>query len=188
MNEENEATQTTQEEVLNFFRALVNVDRLKIAGLLGMEALSNEELSQRLGLRPADTYNHISYLVHFNIVKTDGKVYKLDIGALESLSRRVLANSQSKPSPEDFEGEAFDRKVLSDFLTKDGRIKALPMQNKKLMVILRHIVPNFEPGTKYPEKQVNELLRRFFDDPASLRRYLVDTGLLKRENGIYWRA
>jgi hypothetical protein len=185
MDEKNE---TTQEEVLNFFRALVNVDRLKIAGLLGMEALSNEELSQRLGLRPADTYNHLSCLVHFNIVKTDGKVYRLDTHALEALSRRVLANSHPKPSPEDFEGEAFDRRVLSDFLTTDGRIKALPMQNKKLTVILRHILPNFEPGMKYPEKQVNELLRRYFDDPASLRRYLVDYGMLKRENGIYWKA
>ena len=80
----NNETETTQEEVLNFFRALVNVDRLKIAGLLGMEALSNEELSQRLGLRPADTFNHLSSLVHFNIVKTDGKVYQLDTRALES--------------------------------------------------------------------------------------------------------
>jgi hypothetical protein len=185
MDEKNE---TTQDEILNFFTTMVNVDRLKIAGLLGLEALSNEELSKRLGLRPAEVYNHLGNLVHGGLVKTDGKVYKLDTEALEALSRRVLANSRPKPSPEEFEGEAFDRKVLSDFMTTEGRIKALPSQNKKLMAILRHVLPSFEPGVRYPEKQVNELLRRFFDDTASLRRYLVDYGLLRRENGVYWRS
>jgi len=183
-----EKNNTTQDEVLNFFKTLVNVDRLKIAGLLGLEALSNEELSKRLGLRPAEAYNHLSYLVHSGLVKTDGKVYKLDTEALEALSRRVLANSHPKPSPEEFEGEAFDRKVLSDFLTTDGRLKALPSQNKKLMVIMRHILPGFSPGVQYSEKQVNEILRRFYEDTASLRRYLVDYGMLKREKGLYWRA
>jgi len=54
------------------------------------------------------------------------------------------------------------------------------------MVILRHAVKFFEPGTRYPEKQVNEILVHFHEDTASLRRYMVDLDLLKREKGIYW--
>jgi hypothetical protein len=45
----------------------------------------------------------------------------------------------------------------------------------------------FEPGQRYPEKQVNELLRRYHDDTASLRRYMVDNQLLARDKGEYWR-
>ena len=35
---------------------------------------------------------------------------------------------------------------------------------------------------------MNDLLRDFHDDTASLRRYLVDEGLLEREAGVYRRA
>jgi hypothetical protein len=32
------------------------------------------------------------------------------------------------------------------------------------------------------------MLRKWHDDTAALRRYLVDEGLLDREAGEYWRA
>jgi hypothetical protein len=32
------------------------------------------------------------------------------------------------------------------------------------------------------------LLRSFHDDVAALRRYLVDSGFLSREDGVYWRS
>ena len=180
--------ETIQNEVLDFFKTFSNAERLKIAGLLGMEPLSMEKVAERLKIRTAEAYNQLSYLVHSGLVKTDGKVYMLDKDALEALSRRVLANSRPKPSLEEFEGEAFDKKVLSDFLTPEGRLKALPMQNKKLMVILRYVLPRFASGERYSEKQVNEILHSFFDDTASLRRYLVDNNMLQRDKGIYWRA
>ncbi|MEV0203527.1 DUF2087 domain-containing protein [Nonomuraea sp. NPDC050691] len=31
-------------------------------------------------------------------------------------------------------------------------------------------------------------LRAFHDDYAALRRYLVDEGLLSREDNVYWRS
>jgi len=46
----------------------------------------------------------------------------------------------------------------------------------------------FEPGVKYPERDVNAILRAWHDDHAALRRYLVDEGLLDREGGQYWRS
>lgn len=183
----NETNETIQNEVLDFFKTLSNVERLKIAGLLSMEKLSLEQVAERLKARTAEVYNQLSYLVHSGLVKTDGKIYAFDKESLEALSRRVLANSRPKTSPEEFEGEAFDRKVLSDFLTPDGRLKALPVQNKKLLVVLRHAANRFTSGEQYSEKQVNEILRGFFEDTASLRRYLVDNQLLKRDKGIYWR-
>ena len=40
----------------------------------------------------------------------------------------------------------------------------------------------------YPEAEVNDVLRRYHDDYAALRRYLVDEGFLTREAGVYWRS
>jgi hypothetical protein len=80
--------------------------------------------------------------------------------------------------------------VLADFSGRDGRLKTLPAQRKKLEVILRHVVRAFEPGLKYSEKQVNEILARFHADTATLRRELVGSGLMGRAGGggNYWKV
>jgi hypothetical protein len=78
--------------------------------------------------------------------------------------------------------------VLRTFIV-DGRIPSMPSAWAKRRVVLEHIVLAFEPGVKYPEKEVNAILRAWHDDYAALRRYLVDEGLLDRQNGgEYWRT
>jgi hypothetical protein len=65
----------------------------------------------------------------------------------------------------------------------------IPSQRKKLEAILRYIVKAFEVGKRYSEKQVNDILARYHEDTATLRRELVGYGLMKREGGggAYWR-
>jgi hypothetical protein len=47
---------------------------------------------------------------------------------------------------------------------------------------------SIEPGRDHDEKSVNERLRPYSDDVATLRRYLVDEGLVaRRPPGIYRR-
>ncbi len=47
----------------------------------------------------------------------------------------------------------------------------------------------FEPGRRYSELAVNEILKSVYDDHATLRRYLVDEELLSRTpGGTYWRS
>lgn len=47
----------------------------------------------------------------------------------------------------------------------------------------------FEPGRRYQETAVNEILSGTCDDHAAMRRYLVDYGLLSRTpDGTYWRS
>ena len=53
---------------------------------------------------------------------------------------------------------------------------------------LTRLALEFEPGMRYPEREVNQILRRFHPDYAALRRYLVDEGLLSRGEGEYWRS
>ncbi len=81
------------------------------------------------------------------------------------------------------------RKVLAAYLNADGSLKQIPAPGAKLVVILEYLLAAFEPGAQYTEKDVNAILRRFHSDPATLRRALVDAGLLKRESdgSRYWR-
>ena len=77
---------------------------------------------------------------------------------------------------------------MANFSDPDRRIKALPAQQKKLLAVLRHVARSFKPGVRYPEKQVNEILKQFSDDTATLRRLLVDFSFLARQGGggEYW--
>ena len=87
-------------------------------------------------------------------------------------------------TPEDPE---FERRVFANF-TRDGRILQLPARHRKRMVLLRWLAEQFRPGERYAEAQVSELLGRYFDDYATLRRLLVDNELMQRKAGLYWRA
>jgi len=80
------------------------------------------------------------------------------------------------------------KKILDTFV-KDGRLVAIPARAGKRRVILEHIACEFEPGVKFTEKEVNAVLSRFYEeDYVSLRRYLIDTGLMERAGGFYWRS
>jgi hypothetical protein len=79
-------------------------------------------------------------------------------------------------------------KVLNTFI-QDGRLVSMPARAAKRRVVLEHIVTVFEPGVRIPEREVDAALRSFYEeDWVSLRRYLIDTGLMARENGVYWRT
>ncbi len=177
---------TNQDDLLKFMKSLADARRLKIAGLLGVEALTPSQVAERLGMDSAEVEQHLEQLAAAGLAHREGSVYRLDSQALEKLTRQVLA--QSHPPAPQFDGDEFEVKTLRAYLSRDGTLKAIPTQHKKLMVILEHLVKNFEPGVQYPESQVNQTLRKFHEDTAALRRYMVDNGLLKREKGIYWRT
>jgi hypothetical protein len=174
-------------EILEFFKTMVDADRLRIAGLLGVETMTPVQLSQRLHIPPAKVVTHLERLETAGLVHQRDDGYQLDRKALEGLARRNMAGRRPQPKIKAFDGDDFDQKVVRDFMGPDGKFKSLPMQQKKFMSVLRYVVNAFDPGVAYTEKQVNEMLKRYHPDSASLRRGLVDTGMVTREKGIYCR-
>jgi len=181
------------EELVGFFKALADSNRLKILGLLAQRPYSGEELSALLDLKASTVSHHLSKLAEAGLVtaRAEGyySVYELDRKALEATTRNLFSNERMIEAAVDVDIDAYDHKVLSDYLLPDGRLKTIPAQRKKLEAILRHIAKAFELGKRYSEKQVNEILTRFHEDTASLRRELAGYGLLAREGGggEYWR-
>ncbi|MBE0697186.1 MAG: DUF2087 domain-containing protein [Anaerolineaceae bacterium] len=94
----------------------------------------------------------------------------------------------AEASSNDEDAADFERTVVKNYSLPDGRLKEIPTQEKKLLAILKHVVQVFEPGVRYSEKQVNDALKRFHPDSATLRRALVDRHMIERElNGAaYW--
>jgi len=72
---------------------------------------------------------------------------------------------------------------------RDGRITALPARRSVRLLLLNHVAQAFEPGRRYQEPVVNQVLKALYEDHAALRRYLVDEDLMSRTpDGTYWRS
>lgn len=80
-----------------------------------------------------------------------------------------------------------DEGLLRRYLDPEGRLHTIPAKRGRRLLVLDHLAQRFEPGRRYPEVEVNRLLRPAHDDVAALRRYLVDEGFLDRAGGEYWR-
>ena len=79
-------------------------------------------------------------------------------------------------------------RTLENFVDVAGRLLSIPVQRKKRVVVLKWLVEDFQPGSKYEEAEVNRILARRHPDFAALRRYLVDEELMQRRRGVYWRT
>lgn len=72
---------------------------------------------------------------------------------------------------------------------RDGRISVMPAKRAARLLLLDQVAQAFEPGRRYQELAVNEILKTVYDDHAALRRYLIDEDLLSRTpDGTYWRS
>jgi hypothetical protein len=72
---------------------------------------------------------------------------------------------------------------------RDGRITALPAKRTRRRLLLDQVAQAFEPGRRYPEGEVDQILKAVFDDHCALRRYLIDEQFMSRTAaGLYWRA
>lgn len=74
---------------------------------------------------------------------------------------------------------------------RDGRLVRLPAKFSRRKAVLRYLaMRDFRPRARYAERQVNDILRDWCEgaetDYVSVRRYLVDYGILDRDAGDYW--
>jgi hypothetical protein len=79
------------------------------------------------------------------------------------------------------------RRVLRAYLVH-GRLPVMPRGGAKRSLLLAYLATAFEPGVRYLESEVNSIVGTWNPDVAALRRYLVDEGLLARQDSVYWRC
>jgi hypothetical protein len=170
---------------------LAEPDRLRAVAAVTLGATTLGEVADRAGLEPRAAARALSRLVAGGLLDGEaGKGYRVRTEALQA------AAVPPAPAGEDEPDEELGDQVLRRFISK-GRLLAIPAARGKRLVVLDHLAALFEPGRRYPEPEVNELLGRYHPDYAMLRRYLVDDGFLARadETGpgsrsvkVYWRT
>jgi DNA-binding transcriptional ArsR family regulator len=185
--------------LLQFFKALTDESRLKIIGILANQECNVEELALLLQLKESAVSHHLAKLKELNLIsmrsKGNSHLYRLNNEKLQSISREIFTPERITSLMEDLETEDWSSKVLKNYVETDvlnkgsiQRLKEIPASRKKRLVILQWLASQFEVGVNYPERMVNEILKRYHPDCATLRRELIGYQLMQRENGVYWRG
>jgi hypothetical protein len=177
--------------LLAMFKALGNDSRLKLLGLVARREHSVQELATLLALTEPTASHHLAVLKALGFVRlrADGNthLYAFEPVAMRRLASSILGPDRIRALAAGIELTAWDRRVLGNFVSADGRLKEIPASRKKRRIILVWLLADFEPGRRYPEVEVNALIERHHEDCATLRRELIGYRMLAREHGIYWR-
>jgi predicted transcriptional regulator len=185
--------------LLRFFKALADESRLKILGIVANQECSVEELAALLQLKEPTVSHHLSRLKELNLVRmrTDGNahLYQLDNETLQAISKEIFTPEKMASLVENVNTEAWENKVLKTYIEGDfrnsqepQRLKEIPASRKKRFVVLKWLVGKFDINVNYTERVVNEVIKRYHPDCATLRHELVGYQLMNREEGVYSRS
>jgi hypothetical protein len=165
---------------------LAEPTRLRVAAAVVLGASTVAEIRAATGFDRREVGRALARLI-------DGGLLLRDDEGRHWVVEQSFRLAAIEAAPDDkvvvFDAPDDDSKVLRSFI-RDGRLASIPAALGKRRVVLDYLVQDFEPGRRYPERQVNTMLARWHEDTASLRRYMVDEGFLERDSGAgeYWRA
>jgi hypothetical protein len=165
-------------------RALADESRLRVHAAVLLGARSTEEVAHATGLSARETLRALTRLESVRLVTREKSGWTAHPEVVSSAAR------EAQPTPEYVEYDGVDPEeaaVLRTFLP-EGVLVQIPAAQGKRRIVLDHVARIFEVGVRYPEREVNAMLRAFHPDYAALRRYLVDEDFLGRDGGTYWRT
>jgi hypothetical protein len=163
--------------------ALLDTDRLRIAGLLAGGPANQMKLEQATGISHRDLLRHLDSLQSFGIVKLQDPArrdpdhyspYELDAATFKAARQAMGKYKGVRKRPTD------SRELTLETFMPDGKLTAFPLKQSQILVILDTVAARFESEKQYSEREVNVILAGITDDFATLRRYLVDYGYLSR--------
>jgi hypothetical protein len=165
---------------------LADEDRRRVFAALVLGATDVGAIRERSGLDARAAGRALQRLLDAGLViRGDDGLHHL-LGEAFTLAARAEAGRT--PVSTEHEGQPEDvARVLRAFV-RDGRIVSIPTTRSKRLVLLDWLVQRFEPGRRYSEQRVNDIIVQVHPDTAALRRYLVDEEMLSRQAGEYWRS
>jgi hypothetical protein len=165
---------------------LADDDRRRVFAALVLGASTPEQVRADTGLGARRTATALARLVAGELVVRGDEGDHLVLG--QAFRRAAVAAAGERPAPDPTGDAPEDEARILRRYFRGGRLAQIPAQRSRRLVILDRLAQEFDVGAHYPERQVNAILRRFHDDVASLRRFLVDEGFLDRAAGRYWRS
>ncbi|MBN2219982.1 MAG: DUF2087 domain-containing protein [Kosmotogaceae bacterium] len=154
------------------------------------EGLDDKEISKKLNLSQSTVRNHRFRLKEkARQAKIFLVLHEMMECSINKEDRIVDVHRNATMIDERYvvtENERAER--LAKFFSESGELIRFPKKQKDKVIVLREIAGAFEPGLKYSEEEVNNKLKKFYDDYVLLRRYLIEYGLIERkpDGSSYW--
>jgi len=172
-------------EKLQLLKLLADETRLEILNILLREDSYVEKLACELALTPATICYHLKKLESAGVVNCSRTQFYMIYSVNREIFDKTLYELIKKDTPTVDMEEKYKKEVLSHFF-KYGKLTQIPMQRKKREIVLKEIAKQFEPGRKYEETEVNEIIHRFHDDHCTIRREMIACGIMARKDSLYW--
>ena len=190
-----------QEEHQSMFHVLLGMNK-KQTGLTDLqrellslfyEGLSDAEVVKRMGGGSSSTIRNHRFTLREKL-----KQAKLFMTMMELLEERDQHEPKWVPIPQaaTVVDERFavteeeQAAILKQYFPGglDGELSTFPKKEKRKLVILRHLLNRFERGRIYTEKEANEILKTAQKDYVTLRRYMIEYGMMGRKDdgSQYW--
>jgi hypothetical protein len=174
--------------LVDFHKALADPNRLKIIMLLAGGRQSGQEIAQKLGLTPSTVTHHMNLLRDVALVKGEREkntiYFELNEKQFHQKHQALVGRvNRIKRASGGTAGER--ERVIQNFFDADGRLKTIPAQRKKKMLAFEHMLEGLEVAHPYTEKEINEYIKQFHEDYATIRREFVMNHYMHREEGIY---
>jgi hypothetical protein len=187
-------------DLLIALQALAEPNRLRVAAACAPAPTTVGRLASDLGLPEPAVRRHLERLVSAGLILVIGPdgvhieiEYRLRVEAIHDVGRRLAsieaddtpvsptAGSDGSPLP------PAEARIVRAFI-RDDRLTTIPSHEAKRLVVIRYLRDRcFVEDREYPEREVNQRLALFHPDVATLRRAMVDAGLLVRRASVYRR-
>lgn len=158
--------------------------------------LTDKEIALKLGVAQSTIRSHRYklrekekqarlFLAMMELISNDARK-KVNI-----LDKEVLCDAHKTATTIDDRYNTTDKErenTIKNYMDENGAIKTYPAKEKNKIIVLSEIVKNFSKGKKYSEKEINRILKRVYDDYATIRRALIEYGFIERSNdcSTYW--
>lgn len=180
------------DKIVNVHKLLGDPNRMRILMLLGMGELNGQSLAAKLSLSQPTVTHHASKLREANLIRERREkniiFFSLNPEFIRQVHEASLAFIFGKEGGERTmaaDHATVRESVLKNFFTKDGRLRQIPAQYKKKLIVFEFLAEKLEPGRQYGEKEINEFIKRYHEDFATIRREFIMHHFMYREQGIY---
>lgn len=179
------------DKIVAFHKTMGDPTRIRIVTMLANGPLHGQAIAGKLGLTPPTITHHIKKLRDTNVIyerRVKNTIYfHLNESVInhqaQTLSRLIEKKDREAEIMKDLNSER--QKVVENFITTEGKLKNIPAQRKKKLMVFEYIVRGLKTGRKYEEKELNEYIKQFHEDYATIRREFIINHYMYRENGIY---
>lgn len=183
------------DKVVSYHKALADPTRIKMLILLAEGEMNGQLLAEKIGVTPATITHHAAKLREASLINErrdkntiffslNDYFIKNSATATENLIYQSVRPGGVTESLQEEEQRMRDS-VIKNFFTSDGKLKSIPAQLKKKLIVLTHMVSRLEKGRKYSEKEMNEFIKEYHEDFATIRREFIMHHFMFRDNEVY---